>query len=205
MDNRGYLFTALTALMLLSVFTLAYYYHSRQGTATVFDVTPFKNRAVEDNLRTNMQDILALQVSVGRADNVTVTFEGFPPSWASSLTCFNSEGTDEKGVAFTKRIDVSAGEVQPLWMGVRIPPDQRAGSVEGSVTVQTANRGSQSIPVTLQVLNGRAMNHGFDEPELQSRLFWLDSTLGTDPDFIIDPFEPVRVEDSAGPAGAPSG
>jgi hypothetical protein len=160
---------------------------------------PFTSRVLRDEAFTWQ---VAVVSGAEPLQDVTVTFEGFPPSWASSLTCFNYEGTDEKGVAFTKRIDVSAGEVQPLWMGVRIPPDQRAGSVEGSVTVQTANRGSQSIPVTLEVLNGRAINHGFDEPELQSRLFWLDSTLGTDPDFIIDPFEPVRVESSSGPAGA---
>ena len=27
-----------------------------------------------------------------------------------------------------------------------------------------------------------------------TRLAWLDSTVGTDPDFIIEPFEPVTFE-----------
>ncbi len=42
---------------------------------------------------------------------------------ADALTCFNCGGMDEKGVPFTKEIDVPAGMVQPLWIGVWIPDD----------------------------------------------------------------------------------
>jgi hypothetical protein len=41
---------------------------------------------------------------------------------------------------------------------------------------------------------GTAINGGANEPELQTRLAWFNSTVGSDPDFIIEPFEPVRVE-----------
>ncbi len=131
-------------------------------------------------------------------EDVTVTFQGFPGAWLASLTCFNCGGVDEKGVAFTKRLDVPAGTVQPLWLGVRVPERQRPGTVEGRVIVTSSNRGSQSVEVALDVQRALAVNHGFDEPELQGRLFWLDSTVGTDPDLIIPPFVPVRVEESSG-------
>ncbi len=126
--------------------------------------------------------------------DIEVTFDGFPASWRSVITCFNCEGTDEKGLHFDKGITVRAGDVQPLWMGVRVPADQRPGLVEGTVTVATANRGSQSVRVALEVLDGEARNGGTDEPDLMTRLAWLNSTTGTDPDFIIDPFEPVDVD-----------
>ncbi len=58
----------------------------------------------------------------------------------------------------------------------------------------TANAGSRSIRVELEVLDARATNGGDDEPDLMTRLAWLDSTVGTDPDFIIEPFEPVTFE-----------
>jgi hypothetical protein len=141
------------------------------------------------------------QVAVVSGDeplnDVSVTFHGFPTAWEASLTCFNCGGIDEKRARFTRRLHVPKGTVQPLWLGVLIPENQKPGTVEGTVTVSSGNRGSQSLPVVLEVLSARAVNHGFDEPELQGRLFWLNSTVGTDPDFIIDPFEPVRIEDSS--------
>ena len=128
-------------------------------------------------------------------NDIQVSFAGFPESWLETLTCFNCGGIDEKGQSFTKRIDVAAGTVQPLWIGIRVPGDQRTGAVEGTVTVSSSNRGNRSTGVALDVQAGRAANSGFDEPELQTRLFWLNSVAGRDPDFIIEPFEPVTIED----------
>ena len=127
-------------------------------------------------------------------DDVRVSFNGFPSSWFDVLTCFNCSGTDEKGVPFTKEIHVPAGTVQPLWIGIWIPDDQPAGELEGTITVSSSNRGRRSTLVRLDVQEGRAINSGFDEPELQTRLFWLNSIAGRDPDFLIEPFEPVSVE-----------
>jgi hypothetical protein len=127
-------------------------------------------------------------------EDLLVTFDGFPRSWAQALTCFNCEGIDEKGDSFTKDIDVPAGTVLPLWIGVRVPENQPPGLVDGTVTVTSANSGSRSIGVHLNVQADRAYDGGADEPDLQTRLGWLNSMVGTDPDFIIEPFEPVRVE-----------
>jgi len=126
--------------------------------------------------------------------DVSVSFQGFPASWRDGLTCINCGGVNEKGEVFTTEIGVPSGTVQPLWIGISIPPDQEPGTVVGSVTVSTANRGSQSVAVSLKVDDAQALNHGFNDPELQTRLVWLNSTLGTDPDYIIEPFEPVSVD-----------
>ena len=125
-------------------------------------------------------------------DDVRVAFEGFPEAWRRTLTCFNTGGVDEDGRAFTKKASVEAGAVQPLWIGVLVPRDQPAGPVEGTVVVSAAGM-DQPVRVKLQVDEGVAVNHGFDQPEMMTRLAWLNSTAGTDPDFIIQPFTPVEL------------
>jgi hypothetical protein len=159
--------------------------------------SPFTSQVLRDEAFTWQ---VAVVSGNGPLSDVSVTFHGFPAPWEASLTCFNCGGIDEKGARFTTQLDIPQGTVQPLWLGVLVPENQRPGTVEGTVTVSSSNRGSQSIPVVLDVQNARAVNHGFDEPELQSRLFWLNSTVGTDPDFIIEPFEPVQVDTASGPA-----
>ncbi len=147
-------------------------------------------------------------------DDLRVAFEGFPGAWSDAITCFNAGGIDETGRPFSKRIDVPADEVQPLWIGIRVPDDQAPGRVTGTVRVSSANRGAHEIRVALDVGAGRAVAGGEDEPDLQTRLAWLDSKAGSDPDAIVPPFLPVEVEDRAlsilgrrvelGPSGLPA-
>ncbi len=127
-------------------------------------------------------------------NDIRVTFDGFPAEWRESLTCFNCGGTNEKGERFEKDVSVPAGVVQPLWVGLRMPEDQRAGTYEGDVTVSTGESGSKTVRISLQVQDGQVRNAGYDYPELMTRLAWLNSTAGTDPDLIIEPFEPVRID-----------
>jgi len=155
------------------------------------DTDVFRSRVLRDEAFTFQMVVIAADEAL---TDLEVSFEGFPDEWRKTLTCFNCGGINEKGEPFDKNIAVPAATVQPLWIGVRIPDDQPAGTVEGTVTVTTANAGSRSVPVVLEVLDAQAVNGGADEPDLMTRLAWLDSRMGTDPDFIIEPFEPVTVE-----------
>ncbi|NNM05679.1 MAG: hypothetical protein HKO65_11385 [Gemmatimonadetes bacterium] len=128
-------------------------------------------------------------------EGLTVSFDGFPPSWTESLTCFNCGGIGEKGQVFPKEIDVPAETVQPIWIGVGVPGNQGQATVTGIVTVASSNRGSRSIQVSLDVRDETAPNSGYNEPELQTRLAWLNSRVGSEPDFIIEPFVPVTVNE----------
>jgi hypothetical protein len=65
---------------------------------------------------------------------------------------------------------------------------------EGDVTVSTRERGSKTISVSLEVEDARVDNAGFDYPELQTRLVWLNSRAGSEPDMLIEPFEPVHID-----------
>ncbi len=151
----------------------------------------FESRVLRD-------ESFAFQLAVVAGDvalnDLRVTFDGFPAEWSESLTCFNCGGTNEKGERFEKDVSVLAGTVQPLWIGLRVPEDQRPGTYEGGVTVSTREGGSKTVKVSLEVVDGRARNSGYGSPELMTRLAWLNSTAGTDPDLIIEPFEPVRID-----------
>ena len=134
-------------------------------------------------------------VSGGQAiTGVRVTFDGFPATFHETLTCFNLGGTNEKGEQFATDLSAPAGTVQPLWIGLEIPESQSPGTYTGEVTVSTADRGSKTVRVTIDVQSERVANHGFDSPEFMTRLAWLNSTAGADPDFIIKPYHPVRID-----------
>jgi len=125
--------------------------------------------------------------------DIRVSFGAFPESFEETLTCFNCGGIDEKGRPFDKHLSVPARTVQPLWIGLQVPQDAAPGAYLGQVTVSTRERGSKTVQVALAVDRGRAANHGFNSPGLMTRLTWLNSTVGTDPDFIIQPYMPVSV------------
>jgi hypothetical protein len=151
----------------------------------------FQSRALQD-------ESFAFQLVVVAGDaplnDISVDFDGFPREWHEALTCFNCGGTNEKGERFEKNVSVPAGAVQPLWIGLRIPADQRPGTYEGDVIVASGERGTKTVRITLEVEDGRIRNAGYDYPELMTRLAWLNSTTGTDPDYIIEPYEPVRID-----------
>ena len=151
----------------------------------------FESRVLKDEAFTFQVAVISGGSDLNALD---VSFSGFPDTWLDLWTCYNCEGVDENGTRFTKTVDVPAGEVQALWLGLRTPENAESGLIQGSVTVASAERGSQTVPVTLEVLDARAHNGGADEPDLMTRLAWLDAEVGTDADFIIDPFEPVGVE-----------
>jgi hypothetical protein len=137
---------------------------------------------------------LAVVAGEDTVSHVRVAFNDFPESFGQTLTCFNCGGIDEKGESFVTEVSVPARTVQPLWIGLQIPEDQSPGVHSGSVTVSTGDGGSKTVGISIDVQPGRAANYGFDYPQFMTRLSWLNSTVGTDPDFIIEPFHPVRVD-----------
>jgi hypothetical protein len=111
-----------------------------------------------------------------------------------SFTCFNKGGIDHFGRPFEKMVSVEAGEVQPLWFGVSVPAEAVVARYKGSVTVSARGTPSRQVTVHLDVSSELLTDHGEGEPEKMSRLRWLDSTVGSDPDVLIDPYTPVEVE-----------
>jgi hypothetical protein len=110
---------------------------------------------------------------------------------ASEFICFNLGGVDLKGQSFKKPISIDKGFVQPLWFGVQIPNNE-SGRFSGEITITPRNAPAQKVLVNITIEDEIASNSGDDYPENMTRMRWLNSTIGTDPNFIIPPFTPVE-------------
>ena len=112
--------------------------------------------------------------------------------FADKITCPNLAGTDWLGRPISKRVDVAEGRVQPLWIGVQVPPDA-AGAYEGAFTVTPVGMAPQTVKLSLRIEGERLADGGVSDLWRMSRLKWLDSTLGLDDD-VVPPFTPLRVD-----------
>jgi hypothetical protein len=115
---------------------------------------------------------------------------------ADRITCFNTEGIDLNGQAFTKNFNVPQAQVQPLWIGVDIPEDAEPGIYRGKVTVSAEGISENIVELVLNIKPELIPNHGDDQPQHMTRLRWLNSTLGSDTSFIVPPFIPVELKNN---------
>lgn len=107
---------------------------------------------------------------------------------AENMTCFNLEGISPHGVPFTKQLNVKAGRVHPLWIGIDLE-NTEAGVYKGKVKVK-ANGKTSTIPLSLTVSGEKVENHGYDEGWRMARMNWLNNTIALDDD-ITAPFIPL--------------
>lgn len=96
---------------------------------------------------------------------------------ASSLQCFNTGGTDTNGKPFRKSLPVAKGAVQPLWIGIDVPPTAQ-GVYKGKAIIKEANRNPVEISVALTVQGAPIEHQGDNDGWRKGRLRWLNSTLG---------------------------
>ncbi len=114
---------------------------------------------------------------------------------ANAISCLNTNGVDYKGESFVKNVDIAKGDIQALWVLVKIPADRPAGVYKGKVTVHAKNAAASSINITLNIKDKRAENSGVNEPQKQTRLAWLNSTMAQEND-VIKPYIPLSVNEN---------
>ena len=112
-----------------------------------------------------------------------------------NFQCINVDGIDLKGNPFKKEISVKKGDIQPLWVGLMIPDDTRAGVYKGKVIIKPAGHSEDTIHLSFDVLNTTITDHGDNQPENMTRLRWLNSTAGIDKEYIVAPYLPVTIKD----------
>lgn len=112
---------------------------------------------------------------------------------AKFMSCINNGGTDYRGKAFSKTVDIAKGEVQAMWCLVNIPVTAAAGTYEGTVTISAKNAETTKTGVKITVEQAIAPKGGIDEPWKQTRLTWLNSTLAQQND-VIKPYTPLVVK-----------
>jgi hypothetical protein len=137
------------------------------------------------------QDLTSITVAAG-----DLLAKGNQSISADRITCFNTEGIDLNGQAFTKNFNVPQAQVQPLWIGVDIPEDAEPGIYRGKVTVSAEGISENIVELVLNIKPELIPNHGDDQPQHMTRLRWLNSTLGSDTSFIVPPFIPVELKNN---------
>lgn len=100
--------------------------------------------------------------------------------FASSITCFNTHGVDINGNPFRLKVNVDKGKIQPMWIGIDIDENIKAGLYEGFFSVKANDQKEKKIKVRLQILDDILSDRGDSEPWRHSRLRWLNSTIGID-------------------------
>jgi len=113
---------------------------------------------------------------------------------AANFRCINLGGTDWLGRPFRKELSVPKGRVQPLWIGVQIPPEAEPGEYEAALTLRVRNAPATEVMVRLSVTEETLDDAGDGETWRHGRLRWLDSTIGLD-DEAVEPYDPIEVED----------
>lgn len=111
---------------------------------------------------------------------------------SSGIRCFNSGGIDTSGKAFNRKVTVAKGTVQPLWMGMDVPPTA-VGTYKGKVVIRAKGEAPHTVEIVLAV-NGEALpEHGDNDGWRKTRLRWLDSRLGN-AETPTSPYIPVTVK-----------
>jgi hypothetical protein len=113
----------------------------------------------------------------------------------NSLRCINMGGKDYLGNKFAKTVNVPKGEVRALWIMTDISKGQPAGTYKGEVFLSAKGTKSYTIDVTLRIRDEIAENRGYNTPQNQSRLNWLDSDLGINNN-VVAPFTPVEIKNN---------
>lgn len=133
-------------------------------------------------------------------NNVQITFsplvnEAGDRIQPDKMTCFNLEGTDIKGKTFTQKVNVPQGKLQSLWMGIELSQKNK-GIYSGTVTITPENGKPETIKINLNVSGEPVLNNGDNEGKRQSRLRWLNSTVGsgTKP---TAPYTPIKVKNKS--------
>lgn len=112
---------------------------------------------------------------------------------AKLISCLNTNGTDYKGGALTKAVDISKGDVQAMWCLLDVPVAVIPGMYEGEITISAKNAESTKVGIRLLIENSIAPKGGVNEPWKQTRLTWLNSTLAQKND-VIKPYTPLVVK-----------
>ena len=110
---------------------------------------------------------------------------------AGKLTCFNTGGIDISGNPFIKTVNIPAGRVQALWIGIDLE-NAVSGTYKGAVTVASGGE-KQSLDIVLKVAGNPVPDHGYDEGARLSRLNWLNSRTGINNE-VTKGFIPVKEE-----------
>lgn len=112
---------------------------------------------------------------------------------SSALSCINTHGIDYTGNPFTKQVSVEANKIQSLWCTMSVPATVPAGTYKGHVEIRMKNAAPTTLPVSITLTGKVLADGGISEPEKQTRLHWINSTLAQE-NTVIAPYTALTVD-----------
>jgi hypothetical protein len=112
---------------------------------------------------------------------------------SKNMYCINTGGTDYAGNAFTKKISVAQKQVQSLWCGIDVPKNIPAGIYKGKATITASNAAPTTIDIAITVSDKILADGGISDPQKQTRLHWINSTLAQE-NTVIAPYTPLALQ-----------
>lgn len=109
---------------------------------------------------------------------------------AKNISCLNTDGTTYDAHPFKAIVDVSTQTIEPMWCAIDVPENTQPGIYSGNATIGANNCKPQTIRLNIMVNNKLVKND--DQPQKQTRLKWLNSTLAQE-NTIIDPYIPLKI------------
>jgi len=130
-------------------------------------------------------------------ENIEVQFSGLNyhdtvVAGAEIFSSFNTEGIDWEGKPFKKVVNIEKGNIQPLWIGIQIPENIKAGEYKSVIRIKPANTKESEVELHLVVPEETILAHGDNDPGRLSRLRWLNSTIAED-DGIVAPYSALEL------------
>lgn len=159
---------------------------------------PFKGEACRGEFYAFQVGLYACRRAI---EDVSISFEDLTGTGgavipAGAIRCFNLAGTNWLGNAIHKTVDVPKGKVQAFWLGIAVPRDLSPQTFRGQLRFAAKNAPTVPMTVELKVSDRLLADAGDSEIGRQSRLRWLDSTIGLD-DEVFAPYPPIVRRDRA--------
>jgi hypothetical protein len=165
-------------------------------------ITKGANRAFRDEAHPGENYTFQLGVYPISLDlnHVRVRFSDLRQGTASipskAFSCLNTDGTGWDARPVKKQVSVAKGKVQALWCLADIPANTPAGTYTGKVYVTATNAPETAIDITLQIAGPALADKGISEPQKQTRLAWLNSTMAQKNE-VISPYLPLQRQGNA--------
>lgn len=154
---------------------------------------PFAGTARKGEYFAYQLGVYALQ----KLENVQVRFSNLRSSSGSSIaaaniSCINTTGVSYDAKAFSKKINAEQNNVQALWCGIDVHANTAPGIYTGTATVSANGAADKTVQIVLTITDEAVLNGGINEPQKQTRLQWLNSTLAQE-NTVIPPYTPLKL------------
>jgi hypothetical protein len=176
---------------------------TRERAVRMFDHVPelWLKRAAAPEFAAQPNEFFVFQLGVWAAGSelrdVRVTFSELRGDGASipenALRCLQTGGVNWDGKPLTRRLDIPAGNVLPLWCALDLGADAKPGRYTGTAEVRADGQPPQRVAVVFTIAGPALADRGDGDPARLSKLRWLDSTIAQN-DEPTKGYTPLRVE-----------